>query len=639
MLLDRLKLFEHLRQLGVTLETTSKDDSASAQLEEISRLWTKIFRVDGMNREQNFQLQHNRVLDAQDLCASMLSRLSATLKVCETQDERDQMSMQEETVALGEAITFLEQRAEQVESLTGNTMKDAATLIERLSRKLEESQVQRKRFQAERAILDRKFTDSLADIEVAKVENQGLSRQLVATAKEGKGTLEALQQSKQANASLELTIRSLQQELEERASGMKDADVDLQQARLEVQAERRRWEQRMEEAERQRTKKLEEAERARSTEQSRERQKLEEAERERIKEQRQLRADKEAAEAKNAELQARAKALSEQVEAMEKYQGRWEGQRTAVEKERQEMQKTIDKLKYELMGALKKARACEEDADQSRVAMALEVQEQMRKEQAMKDRVAQLQQDLADEKLVMESTIRALEQRRGAKESNEAEKDSLFAARMNRLKEELADERKSHYEEVQGLNKARQSLEELVSEYRQRIDDLHQKVTALEADRLTSPPKASPPRVSDSPSRAIPSSPPPDPNRFRSPLLSDPNRFTSPARATSPRMVTHAPTHGARSSPPPVAAATPSRSPAHPLPHPPSQHQTPSSRGGPYQPPAYFSPAVRTALPSTPYSTPQRQIGTPETAHNNEGGWRGRLRHAAVEDDDDEVAA
>eukprot|EP00961_Rhodomonas_salina_P162992 2195438-Rhodomonas_salina.7 len=81
MLLDRLKLFEHLRQLGVTLETTSKDDSASAQLEEISRLWTKIFRVDGMNREQNFQLQHNRVLDAQDLCASMLSRLSATLKV------------------------------------------------------------------------------------------------------------------------------------------------------------------------------------------------------------------------------------------------------------------------------------------------------------------------------------------------------------------------------------------------------------------------------------------------------------------------------------------------------------------------------------------------------------------------------
>lgn len=34
----------------------------------------------------------------------------------------------------------------------------------------------------------------------------------------------------------------------------------------------------------------------------------------------------------------------------------------------------------------------------------------------MKDRVAQLQQDLADEKLVMESTIRALEQRRGAKE-------------------------------------------------------------------------------------------------------------------------------------------------------------------------------------------------------------------------------
>lgn len=41
-------------------------------------------------------------------------------------------------------------------------------------------------------------------------------------------------QSKQANASLELTIRSLQQELEERASGMKDADVDLQQARLEV---------------------------------------------------------------------------------------------------------------------------------------------------------------------------------------------------------------------------------------------------------------------------------------------------------------------------------------------------------------------------------------------------------------------
>eukprot|EP00961_Rhodomonas_salina_P162990 2195438-Rhodomonas_salina.5 len=186
----------------------------------------------------------------------------------------------------------------------------------------------------------------------------------------------------------------------------------------QVQAERRRWEQRMEEAERQRTKKLEEAERARSTEQSRERQKLEEAERERIKEQRQLRADKEAAEAKNAELQvssavelpkrrrrarrarpaeqtstyaardqwywhermwdgnsstgvgvcgihaavlrscaweqARAKALSEQVEAMEKYQGRWEGQRTAVEKERQEMQKTIDKLKYELMGALKK---------------------------------------------------------------------------------------------------------------------------------------------------------------------------------------------------------------------------------------------------------------------------------------------
>eukprot|EP00961_Rhodomonas_salina_P162988 2195438-Rhodomonas_salina.3 len=84
--------------------------------------------------------------------------------------------------------------------------------------------------------------------------------------------------------------------------------------------------------------------------------------------------------------------------------------------------------------------------------------------------------------------------------SNEAEKDSLFAARMNRLKEEvgmetnrcqlwkfmstcdcfatcwlswpeprgaraaacrLADERKSHYEEVQGLNKARQSLEEV----------------------------------------------------------------------------------------------------------------------------------------------------------------------------------
>eukprot|EP00961_Rhodomonas_salina_P162991 2195438-Rhodomonas_salina.6 len=192
------------------------------------------------------------------------------------------MSMQEETVALGEAITFLyfpiptpqnalEQRAEQVESLTGNTMKDAATLIERLSRKLEESQVQRKRFQAERAILDRKFTDSLADIEVAKVcavefRPRGEPRAVQAAGGNGEGgkgdprgaaaaqyslfattpCLEHLMlleetnaravslQSKQANASLELTIRSLQQELEERASGMKDADVDLQQARLEV---------------------------------------------------------------------------------------------------------------------------------------------------------------------------------------------------------------------------------------------------------------------------------------------------------------------------------------------------------------------------------------------------------------------
>lgn len=34
----------------------------------------------------------------------------------------------------------------------------------------------------------------------------------------------------------------------------------------------------------------------------------------------------------------------------------------------------------------------------------------------MEARMSQLQQDLADEKLVMESTIRALEKRRGAKE-------------------------------------------------------------------------------------------------------------------------------------------------------------------------------------------------------------------------------